>query len=114
MTDIHLEIVCDTFGHIPSWGLQVLPGFDDHASRWGLWQHDRVGLVQGCQGTYPFYILGQMNPKGLLMFIPYPLPKRGIYPYTPYKVGWNTEPRGMNKICQTLEPGGLRDCLVRG
>ena len=48
--------------------------------------------------TYPFYIpLGQMNPKGLLMFIP--LSPKGVY--TPHKVGWTPwKPRGMNKgVC---------------
>ena len=48
--------------------------------------------------TYPFYIVpGPMNPKGLPMFIPFPLPKRGTV-YTPYKVGWKPrKPLGMNK-----------------
>ena len=42
--------------------------------------------------AHPFYIpLGQMNPKGLLMFIP---PRV----YTPYKVDCKPgKPRGMNK-----------------
>ena len=45
--------------------------------------------------TYPFYMcLGQMNPKGLLMFIP--LSPKGVY--TPYKVGGKPrKPRGTNK-----------------
>ena len=45
--------------------------------------------------TYPFYIpLGQMNPKGLRMFIP--LSPKGIY--TPYKVDWKPRKlRSMNK-----------------
>ena len=45
--------------------------------------------------TYPLYIpLGQMNPKGLLMFIP--LSPKGVC--TPYQVAWKPgKPRGKNK-----------------
>ena len=53
--------------------------------RHSLERSSRASGFQQCQSTYPFYIpLGQMNPKGLLMFIL--LSPKGVY--TPYKVGW--------------------------
>ena len=48
--------------------------------------------------TYPFYIpLGQMNPKGLLMFIP--LSPKGAH--IPHKEGWKPrKPRGYDQgVC---------------
>ena len=50
--------------------------------------------------TYPFYIpCGQMNPKGLLMFIPYPSSPMGYVPLIQRVGNQGSRGTGMNKGC---------------
>ena len=55
----------------PTHGVTVRLGMQSEEGNWNDVRATGRITIQGCQSTYPLYIpLGQVNPKGLLMFIP--------------------------------------------